>query len=38
MHKKKKEIKKITDMLEELTYTDLLAIHKAICKMKKVNS
>lgn len=37
MYSKKKKIKKITELLEDLTYTDVLAIYVAICKMKKVN-
>lgn len=32
--KKEQKIKKITDMLEKLSYIELLAIYKAICKMK----
>lgn len=34
MARKKKQIEKITEVLENLSYTELIAIYKAICKIK----
>lgn len=34
MAKKKKQIQKITEVLENMSYTELIAIYKAICKLK----
>ena len=33
MHTKEKIIEKITELLDKLKYTEVLAIYKAICKL-----
>lgn len=33
MAKKRKQIKKIAEILEKLSYTELIAIYRAICKL-----